>query len=72
MKSIATTIPPPHTADGTNDNDDRTGHEAAQRDFACALNPVSFRLQLFRSFGIRLTDRQFAALFDIMDINRDR
>ncbi|CAM9513326.1 unnamed protein product [Ectocarpus sp. 12 AP-2014] len=50
----------------------RTGHEAAQRDFACALGPVTFRLQLFRSFGIRLTDRQFAALFDVMDINRDR
>ncbi|CAN0077999.1 unnamed protein product [Ectocarpus sp. 12 AP-2014] len=50
----------------------RTGHEAAQRDFACALGPVTFRLQLSRSFGIRLTDRQFAALFDVMDINRDR
>ncbi|CAM9685252.1 unnamed protein product, partial [Scytosiphon promiscuus] len=53
-------------------HDQRTGHEAAQRDFACALAPLAFRLQLFRSFGVRLTDCQFAALFDLMDINRDR
>ncbi|CAM9420175.1 unnamed protein product, partial [Hapterophycus canaliculatus] len=53
-------------------HDQRTGHEVAQRDFACALGPLAFRAQLSRSFGIRLTDCQFAALFDLMDINRDR
>eukprot|EP00904_Undaria_pinnatifida_P013803 jgi/Undpi1/9553/HiC_scaffold_27.g12009.m1 len=52
-------------------HDQRTGRESAKRDFACALAPDSLRLQLIRSFGIQLTDRQFAALFRVMDINGD-
>ena len=49
----------------------RTGRESHKRDFACALAPDNLRLQLVRSFGIHLTDRQFAALFRVMDINGD-
>lgn len=50
----------------------RTGHEAAQRDFACSLAPIDFRIQLFRSFAIRLTDQQFAALFHLVDTDGNR
>ncbi|CAM9718490.1 unnamed protein product, partial [Sphacelaria rigidula] len=53
-------------------HDQRTGRDGARREFASALAPDDFREQLHLSFGLRLSDPQFSALFHIMDVNRDR